>query len=301
MINYKRVENFGNKIVPNPITGPCKYAVSFLRYAEKLRIAKKEYQIHGDAYSNHILFVAGLPKSGTTWLENMLASYPGYTKNMLPEVIKFEYKNRGTHFLEIRKEWFRELSETLTVLKLHCYGSLNNKLILQELNLPYIIIFRDLRDVAVSHTFYVKNTWHHPEHSDYKDLSIQEGLEHFSRTLLPGFKKWIYSWFEEENNTHSLFIRYEDLKNQTFEIMKKVVAHYDLPDDNQLLKEIIESNSFKAKTGGRERGEENSSSFYRKGSSGDWKNHFTNELKEKFKKEIGKLLIELNYESDYNW
>lgn len=40
---------------------------------------------------------------------------------------------------------------------------------------------------------------------------------------------------------------------------------------------------------------------FRSGSIGDWRNHFDDELKELFKKESGDQLIELGYETNYDW
>jgi hypothetical protein len=264
-----------------------------------LKKARKNYVKYD--YKHDLLFVAGLPKSGTSWLENMVAEYPGYKKNMLPQAIKFEQRNKGSHFLELEKEWLKSLENSLTVLKLHNYGSENNAEILKILKIPYIVLYRDLRDVAVSYYFYVKKTWHHPEYEAYKDLSIVEGLLRFSKTLLPAYKKWIDSWEQNVDPSLGKIIRYEDLKQNTFTIFTQIADHFQLPNGSERIKEIVQKNSFKKLTGGRKEGEENSSSFFRKGTSGDWKNHFTPEIKDKFKNIIGNQLIELGYEENLNW
>lgn len=261
--------------------------------------AGQSYNRHN--YKNELLFIAGLPKSGTSWLESMVAEYPGYQKNMIPEAIKFEQWNKGSHFLELKKEWFRPLNESLTVLKLHNYGSANNAGILKELDIHYVVLYRDLRDVAVSYYFYVRNTWHHPEYEDYKEMGIEDGLMHFARTLLPEFKKWIYSWQKNIDTELGMMVRYEDLKSDTYGVFKRIVEHYELPGDKKTLKNIIEKYSFENLSDGRQRGEENTSSFFRKGISGDWQNHFTPDLKRIFKEQVGDFLIEFEYENDYVW
>ncbi|WP_436516315.1 sulfotransferase domain-containing protein [Ekhidna sp. To15] len=53
--------------------------------------------------------------------------------------------------------------------------------------------------------------------------------------------------------------------------------------------------------GGRKAGSEDISHHYRKGISGDWKNHFSEPIKECFKSNWGELLINLGYEEDMNW
>jgi hypothetical protein len=67
------------------------------------------------------------------------------------------------------------------------------------------------------------------------------------------------------------------------------------------LERIVQKNTFKHMAKGRQRGESDPTSHYRKGEPGDWKNHFTTAHKKYFKKEYGDLLIKLGYEGDYNW
>lgn len=63
---------------------------------------------------------------------------------------------------------------------------------------------------------------------------------------------------------------------------------------------MLEKSSFK-KTTGRNPGEANNNVFYRKGVAGDWKNHFSEQDKQTFKKLAGDLLIAMNYEKDNDW
>lgn len=294
-------DKLGKIVVPRKYIAQSKVLFTRLRFKYQLKKSRNKFREHKKKYKNNILFVAGLPKSGTSWLENMLSEFPGFKKNMLHQATKFEQRNKGSHFLELKKEWFQPLKKSLTVLKLHNYGSANNADILKELDIPYVVLYRDLRDVAVSHYFYVRNTWHHPEYEDYNKLDIRNGLLHFAQTLLPDFKNWIYSWLENIDPNLGMMVRYEDLKKETYNVFKKITEHYELPADKKTLKYIIEKYSFENLSGGRRKGEENRSSFFRKGISGDWKNYFNNEIRECFKEEIGQLLIDVGYEEDTNW
>lgn len=64
---------------------------------------------------------------------------------------------------------------------------------------------------------------------------------------------------------------------------------------------IVYQNRFSRKSGGRSFGEENVKSHYRKGTLGDWRNHFNQEHIKLFKDNYNHLLIKLGYESDSNW
>ena len=52
---------------------------------------------------------------------------------------------------------------------------------------------------------------------------------------------------------------------------------------------------------GRERGQEDAGSFFRKGVAGDWRAAFTDRDKRIFKEEAGDLLVALGYEKDTGW
>lgn len=63
---------------------------------------------------------------------------------------------------------------------------------------------------------------------------------------------------------------------------------------------IIEDNWFINETG-RAPGTEDVFAHQRKGIAGDWKNYFTSQIKDEFKKRFGNPLIQTGYENDTNW
>ena len=64
---------------------------------------------------------------------------------------------------------------------------------------------------------------------------------------------------------------------------------------------IVHRNRFEGKAGGRKPGDENRESHYRKGISGDWKNHFTFRIRDRFKEQYGDLLVNLGYAVSNDW
>jgi hypothetical protein len=67
------------------------------------------------------------------------------------------------------------------------------------------------------------------------------------------------------------------------------------------LLETVYRHRFETKTGGRTVGVENTHSHYRKGSPGDWVNHFKPVHIEAFKRRFGDGLVHLGYEKDNSW
>ena len=96
-------------------------------------------------------------------------------------------------------------------------------------------------------------------------------------------------------------VRYEDLLERAFEEVRRLAAFLGADTSEAAIEQAVRGASFEKLSSGRERGQEDSNSFYRKGVSGDWKNYFSERDKEIYKEEAGDLLIRLGYEKDYSW
>jgi hypothetical protein len=96
-------------------------------------------------------------------------------------------------------------------------------------------------------------------------------------------------------------VRYEDLLAEPVGEVMRLLEFLEADSDEEVARGCVEAASFEQLSGGRTKGEEASSSFYRKGIAGDWKNHFTEEDRRVFKEEAGELLIRLGYERDLDW
>jgi len=67
------------------------------------------------------------------------------------------------------------------------------------------------------------------------------------------------------------------------------------------LLDTVYRNRFETKTGGRAAGVENTHSHYRKGTAGDWTNHFQPVHVEAFKQRFGDAMVKLGYEKNNDW
>ena len=300
-MNWSTLKSTAQSYLSPWVSRPLRKWIVRARYRQQRETCRQAYNEHGEDYAHPVLFVAGLPKSGTTWMERMLASYPGYQEMMIPEAIDYEVENQGSHDFELPADLLDRLENILAVLKLHVHGSPHNSQMLRDAEVPYLIMYRDLRDVAVSHVFYVQRTPWHPEHPEYKGLSTEEGLRHFGQTLLPEFVDWIRSWHANHDPERSLVVRYEDLLDDTTATFREVARLFGLPDDPDTIESIVEAHRFENLSGGRNPGEDESDSFFRKGISGDWKNYFTADLKALYEAKAGKALVEFGYETDRDW
>ncbi|MHC4218730.1 MAG: sulfotransferase domain-containing protein, partial [Planctomycetota bacterium] len=259
---------------------------------------RRGWRQHGDRYQRQIVFIAGLPKSGTTWLERMVASYPGFHELLIPDVAAYELATGGSHDYELPDDLFSRFERMLVITKMHVHGSPHNAGLLHQARVRYAVLFRDLRDVAVSHYFYVRNTHWHPEYPVYARLSIEEGLAEFATRTLPGLVDWVRSWHEHLDEELGMIIRYEDLLEDTVGVMTTLAGHFELDGSPETVGRIVERHRFERLAAGRRQGEERTSSFFRKGVAGDWRNHFTPKLIELYACRLGDFLVEYGYEKD---
>jgi len=251
--------------------------------------------------SPKIVFIAGLPKSGTTWLEKMVSSFPGYSHALIPQVARYELNTGGSHDYELPDDIFNRFNEMLVVTKMHVHGSEHNVEVLRKAGVRYAIMYRDLRDVAVSHYHYVRRTPWHPEYLFYRSLALEEGLRAFAEKTLPAFAQWVRSWDRRRDPTMSIVIRYEEMLADAERILSQVNSHFELNADGELITRLVEEHSFSRLSGGRCPGETNNKSFFRNGTSGGWKKHFNQDLRDLYKQIIGDFLIEYGYEQDRSW
>jgi lipopolysaccharide transport system ATP-binding protein len=166
------------------------------------------------------------------------------------------------------------------------------------------VIVRDLRDTLVSAYFSMKVS--HPMlGSDVKrlrmnldSLSLDDGMIFMMDDWLPECAKIQVSWVEAGER----LIRYEQLVAEGIELFEHVLLEeMELPVTRERFKAVVLANRFESVSGGRKPGEEDISSHHRKGVVGDWRNHFSPQLKEAFKARFGGLLVATGYERDLNW
>lgn len=297
---YHKLEKFARTYALPIFSGVAKSTIAYPRYYTQLRRARKGFHTYSQQYGQTTLYVAGLPKSGTTWLEKMLSSLDGFQSVMIPQAVNYEQKNGESHTYEFNETLFEHFKQALVVLKLHAHGSTQNFQALAKNNQKFVVLYRDLRDVAVSYIFYVKRTAYHPEHKYYKLLDTKLALRRFAETLLPEYIAWIDSWDQYKAHKLCYMLSYEQLLENPIDNFKKIISHYNISITASNLKKIIAQNKFNALKKGNQKDNVNENSFYRKGKSGDWINYFDNDLKVLYKAQMGDFLIRYGYEEN-NW
>jgi hypothetical protein len=253
-------------------------------------------------YKHKIIFIAGLPKSGTTWVENFFFNVPGYRPRDLTGDNNVYLK------LNLPENAFEKFpKEGYSFVKTHIKATKENLKILKKTGINKIIImFRDPRDIVISRYYHILNKPKkpgEPHNVSYKEMKIDDGLFHSMNVVFSDFIPWIEGWLAiaKSDPKNYLIIRYEDLLTDPINHFKKMLEFYSIEFDQKQLDDILtKTQNMKNKKflAPYMVGE---SSTFRKGIAGDWKNHFNDEHKKMFKEKAGDFLIELGYEKDLNW
>ena len=277
--------------LPQPLSRLARNLLVYPRYWAHARKCREGYRKYGDQYKNPILFVMGIPKSGSTWLEKMISTYPGYEELLIPEATL-----HGEGLFLLPGDTFTRMQNMLVLMKMHIWGGEHNVRVLDEAKVPYVILYRDFRDVCVSHYHYMRLTPWHYFHKQAMEMSLSDYIDYFLEDALADFCEWVDLWDANRDKERSILVRYEDMLADPHGTLRRILDLYELPATDERISQMVEANSFQRLSGGRERGEEVQSSFFRKGKAGDWKNHFTAEQAAAYKRVAGDWFERHGYE-----
>jgi hypothetical protein len=243
-------------------------------------------------YPQHLIFIAGFAKGGSSWFAHMLSSLPGFC-----EYTPSKWTQEGENASGIYNGFVSEFYLKLAVVKGHTWGYTENVRELRKQGAgKYIITVRDPRDCLISAYWYIKRR---PCHWDY-DKVTSLGLEDYITDKLESgefkdrFVRWLELWIENADE-NALFVRYENLLADTKSEMKRVFDFIDFSVSDELLDQIISQQSFENKAK-RTRGRENTNSFLRKGVASEWHEVFSDHQKQLSEEQCGDAvqhLIEL--------
>jgi hypothetical protein len=166
---------------------------------------------------------------------------------------------------------------------------------------PYFI-FRDPRDVVVSHVFYVTDMEarhvHHGYYAALPDFNARLDVSILGRPDIgvefPDIAARFAPYLEWLDRPEILSIHFEDLINDRASTLARIMDHFlarvPLHASRQLILNSLETSINPTK-----------SPTFRSGRTGEWRKHFTDGHKRIFKEVAGDLLIKLGYEKDMDW
>ncbi len=251
-----------------------------------------------------ILLGISFPKSGTHLLDQILLGFSNvapYAKRLHSFYAEYEGVSGIKRAPEQAIRWLDSLRPR-DVASAHLFARPEAvaRVCLPKF-IPYFI-FRDPRDVVVSHVFYVTEMEsHHVHHAHYQSLpdfdsrlkvSIlgrpDAGIE------FPNIAERFAPYMDWLNHPEVLAIHFEDLIHDRAATLTRILDHFltrtPLRTPRELILESLESSINPSR-----------SPTFRSGKTGEWKKYFNDEHKQIFKDVAGDLLIRLEYEKDNSW
>jgi hypothetical protein len=251
-----------------------------------------------------ILIGISFPKSGTHLLDQILLGFSNvapFSKRLHSFYAEYEGDSGAKHSSEQALTWLDSLRPR-DIASAHLFARPDAvKRVCSSAFVPYFI-FRDPRDVVVSHVFYVTdmetNHVHHNYYQILPDFNSRLKISILGRSdtniefsnIADRFAPYL-GWLD---HPEVLSIHFEDLIHDRAaaltRIMEHVLTRTPLPAARQLILDSLETSINPKK-----------SPTFRSGKTGEWKKYFTDEHKKIFKDVAGDLLVKLGYEENNNW
>ena len=261
-----------------------------------------------------ILLGISFPKSGTHLLDQILVGFSKvapFARRLHSFFAGYEGETGRKRSLTETLDWVNSLRPR-DVSSAHLFAWPEVVSRVTELAFVPYFIYRDPRDVAVSHVFYVTdmepNHVHHTYYQSLPDFDSRLRVSILGRSdpssagqaaevefpdLAGRFAPYL-GWLDQPS---VMKIHFEDLVNDRMRSLNLILNHLlarigttTLGENRaQILGSLEDSiNPSRSPT-------------FRSGRTGEWKKYFTDEHKKIFKDVAGQLLVKLGYEKDNNW
>jgi hypothetical protein len=275
-----------------------------------------------------IFFIGGAARSGTTWLQLLLNAHPeiscggeGHFINKLAPLLHtalnqhcvFINKKNSSVFQEVdgypvldHQDFLYLLGSCISLLlrkqskqtSVRAIGEKTPDNIehFDELSdlfpkAKFIHVVRDGRDCAVS-------MWYHNERIKPGWGKQKFGsLDEFASIVADrwGANLEMALTFSKTHPDRIYQIRYEDLLSETIAKLSDLCTFLEVDSDKILLTRCAEAASFSNLSGGRKAGDEDRSSFFRKGVPADWRHHLGERAAAEFRNRAGLWLNHFGY------
>jgi hypothetical protein len=244
-----------------------------------------------------LIVIGSSHRVGSTWLYEMLRDLahcsPGIT--YIPQ----EWNKFGALLLTPESYQFLNTLPGQHIFKTHSLPPVSET---QARCAHFISIYRDPRDVLVSHSFYVAAL---PDHQGgeayFRELTIQDRIKLLIQGRKANLLTELQQWFR---TPYAYRLCYENLYQQPVEELLKIARALGLDLNRTRVERLVKQHRFEARSG-RPPGIARDDLPMRKGIIGDWRNYFDYTCVSAFKTarngQWNRLLVEMGYERHADW
>ncbi len=286
-LNFKY---FLKNIIINPVEG-CKE--TYIDY-------KKDYNYKNFQNNTKKIWICGLPKSGTTLIEQILDFLP-YLRIDRSAFRTFPNKN-NLNSLNFVKYTNHFPKNKFSYVKTHLEFNKNLVDHLKKNNFFIIVSLRDLRDAMISRYYHILSDKKHWQHEIIKNESFEQGFinsltkdksrfknnSNFPEPLV-NYYYWVKNW-KAFNDECIKKVWFEDFKKSPLEFIEGILKFTNFKNFNsQIIFEGIcnkNKNDKNVKLSTKLKRKNKNVSTFRSGKVGEWKNLFTKKIEDEFNKII---------------
>tara|TARA_Y100001968_G_C19385782_1_gene732769 strand:- start:750 stop:1643 length:894 start_codon:yes stop_codon:yes gene_type:complete len=189
---------------------------------------KKDFLLSKKSKYQKLIWVCGLPKSGTTLIGSIM-NFVGYVEGNKSILRKFD-SSGIKHPHEITDGFFKYFPKNKhTFVKTHSHHKTQFIKIAEKYHTTNIVTLRDIRPMMLSRYWHVMSDENHWQHKFVKDLNFEEG---FKKSLIYGYsyeklspieyyQKWIIDWLSNKHDAN-LILWFEDYKSKPLDYISKI-------------------------------------------------------------------------------
>jgi len=281
--------------------------VRFPLRALRYRLRRMQFRLQHGKTDSPVFFANSFPKSGTHLLLQAVRGFSQFGPVIysgLPAVTMFEaFSGERLSEAEVAGQLNRLQDGDISYG--HVFAEPQMVEALCRPGAASYFIYRDPRDVVVSHVHYVTNIWKSHVHHEYYAHHLKDFDERLRVSILgrpelteidfPGIRERFEPYLGWLDRPEVLVIRFEDFIQHKRQTLEKILEHatsrgFRMQIERRAALDLLEKSI-----------DPKQSPTFRSGKVGGWKASFSQEHKDVFKQVTGDLLIRLGYEETMDW